>query len=178
MGTFAHGDAFILARGAAAAGPGLSFRPSDVAGPSARNDPRLREQLAIVTGRRLSQFSMALRGIRLALWGEDAGSVGYEVRIEQDTVEITRAGQCATSVPGNSDLVATTLLAALEHPLTDITLTGGRLPLVFGDQPQIAVDPHPQGESWQISSEDNLLIVCAAGGELVIGFPEPARRST
>lgn len=121
------GNAFILAKHAADATPGATLRYSDAAGPTAAGDPRLREQLEIITGRRLSQFSMAGSGIRIAFWGEETGSIGREILIEHATLELTAPGHAATTFDWNNDVVATSLLSALDHKVTRIDLTDGYL---------------------------------------------------
>jgi hypothetical protein len=49
---------------------GTTVRFADKAGIEAAADPRLREQLTALSGRRLSQYSIGSGGIRLSFWGE------------------------------------------------------------------------------------------------------------
>lgn len=166
--------AFILARQLAAAVPGATIRPSDSHGPDAATDPRLAGQLAIITGRRLCQFSIAINGIRLAFWGEAAGPVSREIYIEHPTITLARPGQAATTHASDSDAVATALLSVLNQRATEITLTGGQLIISFETGLTLKADPDQHYESWQISSDDGLLIVCTPGGHLTIWYPPSA----
>ena len=67
-------SAYIIAKRVADATPGAVIRHSDVSGADVLDDPRVREQLEIIRGRRLSQFSMSRFGLRLAFRGEESGS--------------------------------------------------------------------------------------------------------
>ena len=163
--------AFILARQITAAAPGATVRPSDSHGPGAVTGPRLREQLAIISGRRLSQFSIAINGIRLAFWGEAAGTASRDIFIEHSTILLARLGQPATAHASDSDAVVTALLSVLNQQATEITLTGGQLAISFATGLTLKVDPDQHYESWQISSDDGLLIVCTPGGNLAIWYP-------
>lgn len=147
-------------------------RNSDAAGPSASNDPRLNEQLAMITGRRLSQFSMATGGIRLAFWGEDATSIGREILIEHSTLELSRAREATRKYQWNDDVVATSLLSVLDQKVTRLDLTDGYLSVEFDSQLRLRVEPDQHYESWEISSDDHLLIVCTPGGDLTIWYPD------
>ena len=69
------------------------------------------------------------------------------------------------------DLIAATLLNTLDHRLSQIEISDGHLRLVFDNSVQLDVAPHQQWEAWQISSEDDLLIVCGPGGQLTIWYP-------
>jgi Family of unknown function (DUF6188) len=135
-------------------------------------DPvRVREQLAIISGCRLSQFSIAINGIRLAFWGEAAGTVSREIFIEQPTIVLARPGKPTAAHAPDSDAVATALLSVLSQGASEITLTGGQLVISFETGLALKVDPDQRYESWQISSDDGLLIVCMPGGELAIWYP-------
>lgn len=147
-------------------------RYSDAAGPAAADHPRLREQLEIIVGRRLSQFSMAVNGIRLTFWGEEAGSISSEIHIEHNTLDLARAGEPATSHQWDEDVVATSLLSTLEQKLTHVDVTGGYLSLAFDNDLRLRVEPDQHYESWQISSANNLLIVCMPGGDLSVWYPD------
>ena len=162
--------AFITGRIAAAA-PGATVRHSDSHGPDAVTDPRLREQLAIISGRRLSQFSIAINGIRLAFWGEEAGTVSREILIEHPTILFTHPGQVAIAHAPDSDAVAAALLSVLNRRASEITLTSGHLIISFETGLTLKVEPDQRYESWQISSDDGLLIVCTPGGDLTIWYP-------
>jgi hypothetical protein len=166
------GDAFILAKHAAEAMPGATIRYSDAAGPPVAEDPRLREQIEIICGRRLSLFSMAGSGIRLAFWGEDAGSIGREILIEHATLELAQAGEAITTHQWNEDVVATSLLSALDQKVTRIYLTDGHLAIDFDHGLWLGVKPDQRYESWQINSDDHLLIVCTPGGDLAVWYPD------
>jgi hypothetical protein len=166
------GKAFILAMQAAATSPGATLRHSDAAGPTVYEDTRLYEQIEIIRDRRLSQFSMALGGIRLAFWGEETGSIGREILIEQETLELKGAGRPAAPHQWNEDVVATSLLSVLDHKVTRIDLTGGSLTVEFDTNLQLRVRPDEHYESWQISSDDHLLIVCGPGGDLTVWYPK------
>ena len=163
--------AFILARQIAAAVPGATVRRSDSHGPGAVTDPRLREQLAIISGRRLSQFSIAINGIRLAFWGEAAGTVSREIFIEHPAIVLALPGKPAIAHAPDSDTVATALLSVLNQRASQITITGGQLIISFETGLTLKVDPDQRYESWQISSDDGLLIVCTPGGDLTIWYP-------
>lgn len=163
--------AYILARQVAAATSGAAVRCSDNGGPAAAADPRLGEQLAVIMGRRLSQFSMAINGIRLEFWGQDARTVRREIFIEQPTVAIGQPGQPVASCDSKSDIVATSLLSVLNQPVTEITISAGVLTVVFGTGLALRVPPDGHYESWQINSDDGLLIVCTPGGDLTIWYP-------
>lgn len=151
--------------------PDAPVRTADTAGPADTADPRLREQLDALNGQKLSQYSIGDGGLRLAFWGNDIAAVGREVLIEEEIVQITTTDQPARRVAGRSEYTATTLLNALDHKLTVVDVTGGRLRLVFDSNLQIEVDPHEQWEAWQISADDDLLIICTPGGELTIWYP-------
>ena len=163
--------AFILARQIAAAAPGATVRHSDTHGPDAVTDLRLHEQLATISGRRLSQFSIAINGIRLAFWGEAAGTVSREIFIEHPTIVLAHPGKPAIAHASNSDAAATALLSILNQRASKITLTGGQLIISFETGLTLKVDPDQRYESWQISSDDGLLIVCTPGGDLAIWYP-------
>lgn len=163
---------YILTKQAEGAIPAATVRDSDVSGPAAYQDPRLRQQLQIITGRRLSQFSMAVSGIRLAFWGEDAASIGREILIEHATLELARPGDEARTHEWNEDAVAAWLLAALDRKVTRIDVTHGYLSVHFENDLRLRVEPDRQYESWQISSDNQLLIVCTPGGELTIWYPD------
>ena len=154
--------AFILARQIAAAAPGATVRHSDSHGPDAVTDPRLRDQLAIISGRRLSQFSIAINGLRLAFWGEEAGTVSREIFIEHPTILLTHPGQVTIAHAPDGDAVAAALLSVLNRRASEITLTSGHLIISFETGLTLKVDPDQRYESWQISSDDELLIVCTA----------------
>jgi Family of unknown function (DUF6188) len=141
-------EAFILARQIAAAVPGATGRHSDSHGPGASTDPRLREQLAIISGRRLWQFSIASNGTRLAFRGETAGTVSRDIFIENPTVALARGGQPAIAHTSDSDAVATALLSVLNQRATEITLTGGQLIISFETGLTLKVDPGQRYESW------------------------------
>jgi hypothetical protein len=134
-------------------------------------DPRLREQLEIIKTRRLSQFCMSAGNVRLAFWGEHIGTIGREILIEHSTLELRRPGQAASTYERGSDVVATSLLYVVGHEVVDIDVTGGCLAIVFDGGLQVTVEPDQRYESWQISSEDGLLIVCTPGGELAVWYP-------
>jgi Family of unknown function (DUF6188) len=172
-------DASTLAGRLEEALPGASVRysnttvqPSDAAGAAALEDPRLHEQLEIIKGRRLSQFSMASSGIRLALWGEHAGNVGREILIEHATLDLAQAGEEARVRNWNDDVVATSLLSALDRKVTRIDLTDGYLSIDFDNDLRLRVEPDEHYESWEINSDDNLLIVCTPGGSLTVWYPD------
>ena len=148
-----------------------SVRFCNASGPEVFEDPRLAEQLQILTGRRLSQFSMGLGPIRLAFWGEETGSVTREVAIEHPTLELAQASGSPETRESNDEVVATSLLGAVGKALTRIDVTGGHLSMAFEHGLQVHVEPDRQYESWQINSEDHLLIVCAPGGELTMWLP-------
>jgi hypothetical protein len=151
--------------------PGSTLRFSDTAGPGAQDDPRLEGQLAILRSRRLSQFAMAINGIRLEFWGEEASSKSREIYIEHPTVGITSNSRPGEVHDWNDPAVSTALLKCLGATLSDITMTGGRLALTFANGFAVSVDPDDHYESWQINSEDGLLIVCTPGGDLTIWYP-------
>lgn len=165
--------AYFLAARVADAVPGATtVRYSDASGPAAFDDPRLNQQLEIIVGRRLSQFSMSGSGVRLAFWGEKAGTIGREILIEHETLDLTQPGQrAAIRHQWNEDVVATSLLAALNNRVTRIDVTDGHLSVTFESGLQLEVEPDQQYESWQITSEDDLLIVCTPGGDLTIWYP-------
>jgi Family of unknown function (DUF6188) len=80
-------------------------------------------------------------------------------------------GRPATAHASDSDPVATALLSVLNQRASEITLTGGRLIITFETGLTVKVDPDQRYESWQISSEDGLLVACTPGGELVVWYP-------
>jgi hypothetical protein len=151
----------------------VTGRTADSTGPAAGTDPRLGEQLSALSGQRLSQYSIAINGVRLSFWGEDIATPSREIFIEQDDIQITRPGQQPRLVPSHSDLIATALLSTLNHQLTQTLISDGRLQLTFDNDLGLEVAPHPQWEAWQISSADHLLIVCTPGGQLTIWYPDP-----
>jgi hypothetical protein len=139
------------------------------------DDPRLREQLEIIKTRRLSQFCMSVGNMRLAFWGDHLGAIGREILIEHPTLELSRPGQPASIYERGNDVVAASLLSVLGHAVVSIDVTGGCLTIVFDGGLQVVVEPDQRYESWQISSEDGLLIVCTPGGELAVWYPgEPS----
>jgi hypothetical protein len=115
---------------------------------------------------------MASSGIRLAFWGEEAGSIGREILIEHETLDLMQPEHEATTHRWNEDVVATSLLSALNHKITRIDLTDGYLSVDFDNDLRLRVEPDEHYESWQISSDDDLLIVCTPGGELTIWYPD------
>ncbi|MCH6471217.1 DUF6188 family protein [Sinomonas terrae] len=137
----------------------------------AQDDPRLEHQLDILKSRRLSQFAIAINGLRLAFWGEDAASIAREIFIEHPTISIALKNEPDTTHDWNHPVVATALLTCLDKTLTDITLTGGKLTLSFANGVVVTADPDDQYKSWQINSGDGLLVVCMPGGELAIWYP-------
>ena len=72
--------------------------PTDAVGDQAAQDPRLLAQLQIVS-RSLSQFSMAINGIRLTFWGEEPNSVSREIFIEHDTLELAQPVRPSSACP-------------------------------------------------------------------------------
>lgn len=162
---------FILARQIGAAAPGVTVRHSDSHGPGVLADPRLREQLQVITGRRLSQFSIGVNGTGLAFWGEAAGTVSCEIFIEHPTIVLGLPGEPAIAHDPASDAVATALLSVLNKRASQITVTGGQLTISFETVLTLKADPDQHYESWQISSGNGLLIVCAPGGDLTIWYP-------
>jgi hypothetical protein len=151
----------------------VTDRTADSTGPAGGTDPRLGEQLSSLSGQRLSQYSIAIHGVRLYFWGEDIATPSREIFIEQDDIQITRPGQRPRLVPSHSELIATALLSTLNHQLTQAHINDGHLQLAFDNDLGLGVAPHPQWEAWQISSADHLLIVCAPGGQLTIWYPDP-----
>jgi Family of unknown function (DUF6188) len=135
------------------------------------DDPRLREQLELIKAMRLSQFCMSAGDMRLAFWGERIGPIGREILIEHPTVELSRPDQPTSTYERGSDVVAASLLSVLGHAVIGFDITGGRLTIIFDGDLQVAVEPDQRYESWQISSEDGLLIVCTPGGELAVWYP-------
>ena len=112
----------------------------------------------------------------LLLPGDNRASIATpsrEIFIEQDDIQITRPGQQPRLVPSHSELIATALLSTLNHQLTQAHINDGHLQLTFDNDLGLEVAPHPQWEAWQISSADNLLIVCTPGGQLTIWYPDP-----
>jgi hypothetical protein len=168
--------AFILASQVTAAAPGATVRPSDSHGPDAGTDPRLHEQLAIIAGRRLSQFSIGINGTRLAFWGEAAGTVSREVFIEHPTMQLALPGKPAIACDLASDAAAAALLSVLNRRASQIAVTGGQLAISFETGLTLRVDPDQCYESWQISSDDGLLIICTPGGDLTIWYPPSGLR--
>jgi hypothetical protein len=71
----------------------------------------------------------------------------------------------------NQLIAATALLSVLNRRASEITLTGGQLVISFATGLILKVDPDQHYESWQISSDDGLLIVCTPGGDLAILYP-------
>jgi hypothetical protein len=170
MGNSGEHRAIMIARQLAET-TGTTARFADNAGPEAAADPRLREQLTALSGRRLSQYSIGSGGIRLSFWGENITTPSREILIEEETVEITQPGQQARQVPGRSELTATSLLNTLDHRLSRAQINEGRLRLTFDNDLYLEVAPHRHWEAWQISSDDGLLIVCTPGGDLTIWYP-------
>jgi Family of unknown function (DUF6188) len=150
----------------------VTGRAADSTGPAAGTDPRLGEQLRALGGQRLSQYSIAINGLRLSFWGEVIAAPSREIFIEQDDIQITRPGQQPRLVPSHSELIATALLSTLNHQLTQAQISDGHLQLTFDNDLGLEVAPHPRWEAWQISSADHLLIVCAPGGQLTIWYPD------
>jgi hypothetical protein len=159
----ADGSAFMLASQLAAATPGATMRASAA---DDDDDARLVEQIGLVVGQRLDQFSMAVNGIRLQFW-----SPVREIYIEHATVELSRSGQPPATYAWNDDVVATTLLSVLGHTVTGLDLSGGHLTVTFDGERKLRVTPDPDYESWQVNSDDGLLIVCLPGGGLSVWLP-------
>jgi hypothetical protein len=151
----------------------VTDRTADSTGPAAGADPRLGQQLGALSGQRLSQYSIAINGVRLSFWGEDIATPSREIFIEQEDIQITQPGQQPRQVPSHSELTATALLSTLNHQLTQALISEGHLHLTFDNDLELEVAPHPQWEAWQISSADHLLIVCTPGGQLTIWYPDP-----
>lgn len=57
-------------------------------------------------------------------------------------------------------------MPALGQQVRDITITAVKLAVVFGTGVTLTVEPGERYESWQISSDDGLLVVCNPGGDL------------
>jgi uncharacterized protein DUF6188 len=169
VGTSEEHRAYVMTRQLADT-TGATMRFADTAGTGAAADPRLREQLTALSGRRLWQYSIG-GGIRLSFWGENITTPRGEILIEEETVEITQPGQQAQQVPCRSELIATSLLNTLDHRLSRAQINEGRLQLTFDNDLHLEVAPHRQWEAWQISSDDGLLIVCTPGGDLAIWYP-------
>jgi hypothetical protein len=150
----------------------VTDRTADRTGTAAGTDPRLGAQLSALSGQRLSQYSIAINGVRLSFWGQDIAAPSREIFIEQDDIQITLPGQQPRRVPTASELTATALLSTLNHQLTRALISDGRLQLTFDNHLGLEVAPHPQWEAWQISSADHLLIVCTPGGQLTIWYPD------
>ncbi|MEO5662973.1 MAG: DUF6188 family protein [Nocardioides sp.] len=152
---------------------GSSVRVSDASGSAASADPRLAEQLQLIVGRKLSQFSVSRFAIRLAFWGEDIGSVSREIQVEHETLELRLPNSDRTASLDRDDPVAvTSLLSALSQPVIRLSVDDGKLVVELKGGLVIGVDSDEHYESWQINSDDGLLIVCAPGGELTIWYPE------
>ena len=163
------GKAKIISRDSAGK---LTVRTADIEGPAAVKDPRLREQLDLLSGQRLSQYSISIFGdVRLEFWG-DATACFHQIYIEQQPIELTVAGQQPRRVPGRSEAIATALVTTLGHRLSRAEINDGRLRVAFDNDVTLAVSPHPQFESWHITSEDNLEIDCGPGGGLTIWYPD------
>lgn len=165
-------DAYILASTAAAHLGDAQVRHSDASGQAAVDDPRLQQQLSILRSRQLSQFSVAINGVRLAFWGETAGLVTREIYVEHQTIDVGRRGGKVESLDWNHPSVTTMLLANVGRPLHDVAIVDGRLSIEFVGDDIFAVEPDDHYESWQISSDDGLLIVCTPGGDLTIWYPD------
>jgi Family of unknown function (DUF6188) len=150
----------------------VTHRTADSAGLAAGTDPRLDEQLSALSGQRLSQYGIAINGVGLSFRGEDIATPSREIFIEQETIQITQPGRQPRPVPSHGELIATTLLSTLNHQLTQARISDGHLHLTFDNDLELAVDPHPHWEAWQISSAEHLLIVCTPGGQLTIRYPD------
>ena len=123
-------------------------------------------------GASLSQFAIAINGVRLSFWGEDAASVCHEVHVEQSVVRLVYgAGDHVAAHERTDPQVATALLACLGRPVLDVDVSGGSLTLRFSTEIGFRVDPDDEYEAWQISSDDGLRIVCAPGGEVSTWHP-------
>lgn len=55
--------------------------------------------------------------------------------------------------------MAASLLSVLGHAVIGLDVANGHLTIVFEGDLRVAVEPDQRHESWQISSEDGLLIV-------------------
>ena len=164
-------DAAVLANGLGSLISGAEVRRSDVSGSAAVDDPRLRTQIDLIVGRPLSQFSMGGPGIRLGFWVERLEDGGREVVSEHSSVGLGQPGSAAVEHDWDEEVVATFLLGALRQTLAALDILDGRLSLTFEDGRHLHVDPDEHYESWQISSDDDLLIVCTPGGGLTIWYP-------
>jgi len=118
-------------------------------------------------GASLSQFAIAINGIRLSFWGEGAASVCHEVHVEQSVVRVAGgAGDRVAAYGWTDPQVSRALLACLGRSVLDVGVSGGSLTLRFSTEIGLSVDPDDAQEAWQISSDDGLRIVCAPGGEV------------
>jgi hypothetical protein len=85
---------------------------------------------------------------------------------EQLVMPIAGLGRDAVTCDSVSETVAVALLPALGQQVRDITITAVKLAVVFGTGVTLTVEPGERYESWQISSDDGLLVVCNPGGDL------------
>jgi len=164
-------SAFILATRAAAAVSGASVRESDSQGAAVYADRRVREQLDTIAGRRLSQFSVGVGSTTLAFWGASISEASREVIIEQPTIVLAYPDGSGGPHARDSGAVVLALLSVLDQRVSAVTLTGGQLSVSFEAGLTIRVEPVQHYESWQINSDDGLLIVCTPGGDLVVWYP-------
>jgi uncharacterized protein DUF6188 len=164
-------SAFVLATRVAAAVPGVSVRESDSQGAAVYADGRVREQLDIIAGRRLSQFSVGVGGTTLAFWGTSISEATREVFIEQPTIVLAHPDGSGGAHATDSEALVLALLSVLGQRVSGITLSGGQLSVSFEAGLTIRVEPDQHYESWQINSDDGLLIVCTPGGDLVVWYP-------
>jgi hypothetical protein len=86
-------------------------------------------------------------------------------------VGIARPGQDAITYDAVSGAVATALLAALGQRVREVTITSGKLAVVFAHGMTLTVEPGERFEPWQIADDEELLIVCSPGGGLTAWYP-------
>lgn len=173
---------FILARQIGAAAPGVTVRHSDSHGPGVLADPRLREQLQVITGRRLSQFSIGVNGTGLAFWGEAAGTVSREIFIEHPTIVLGLPGEPAIAHDPASDAVATALLSVLNKRASQITVTGGQLTISFETGLTLKADqtsttsPGRSAQATDCPSSAHPAATSPSGIHPAASYPEPFTR--
>jgi hypothetical protein len=151
---------------------GAAHRNSAARGSSTLLHPGLQPQVENLRSRRLSEFSVATTAIRLSFWGEAADPVDREIRIEHASIGLAVGDQPeASNYAWDDPAIAGTLLTCLNQPLTSISIASGRLTIEFANATRIQVEPDQEYESWQISGEDGLLVVCTPGGDLSVQCP-------
>jgi hypothetical protein len=96
--------------------------------------------------------------------------ISITIRIEGDIL-FTSGGETKTLL-GDAHISLAYILAVLEQRIDFVKIfNDGKLTLTFSNDITLNILPNDSYETWQITSDNGLRIVCMPGGELAIWTP-------